>query len=244
MTSAAGHILVVDDNEMNRKILSRALAEQGHTSVTAVNGRDALDKLAAAPFDVVLLDILMPEMDGYDALQSIKSQPNLRHLPVIIISAVDEMDSVVRCIEMGAADYLPKPFNAQVLRARINASLASKRLRDLELEYLEQVNRVIGAAAAVEDGSFEVSSLDEVALREDALGKLGRVFQRMAREVHQREQRLRRQVEELRIEIDEARQAKQVAEITDSDYFKSLASQAKSLRNIIRHGTTEPEADQ
>jgi CheY-like chemotaxis protein len=231
--SDSGRILIVDDNQINRMILSRVLTDQGHESATAENGREALERLVLEPFDVILLDILMPEMDGYEMLQRIKQDPDLRHLPVIVISSVDEMESVLRCIELGAADYLPKPFNAPLLRARINASLAHKRLRYLEIEYLEQVNRVMDAAGAVEAGSFEESSLDPVAHRSDALGQLARVFQRMAREVHQREQRLRQQVEDLRIEIDEARQNKQVAEIIETDYFRTLSSQADTLRSII-----------
>jgi CheY-like chemotaxis protein len=240
--SDSGRILIVDDNKINRMTLSRALADQGHDSATAENGREALERLAAEAFDVILLDILMPEMDGYETLQRLKQDADLRHLPVIVISAVDEMESVLRCIEMGAADYLPKPFNAPLLRARINASLANKRLRDLEIEYLEQVNYVMEAAGAVEAGSFEVGSLDPVADRGDALGQLARVFQRMAREVYQREQRLRKQVEDLRIEIDEARQNKKVAEITETDYFRALSSQADALRGIMNgNNTDEPD---
>lgn len=231
-----GRILVVDDNRMNRIKLSRSLEEQGHAVATAENGLEALSKLRAEPFDLVLLDILMPEMDGYQVLEHMKADSDLRELPVIVISAVDEMDSVVRCIEMGAADYLPKTFDPALLRARLNASLAGKRLRDLELEYLDQVGRVIGAAGAVESGTFELASLDSVAGREDALGQLARVFQRMAREVKIREDRLKQQVQELRIEIDEAKQAKKVAEITDTDYFQKLREQAEGLRNIIRQG--------
>ena len=142
MTTDRGHILIVDDNDLNRMVLARALAEQGHTTATAENGQQALQMLREGSFDVVLLDVLMPGMDGYATLAQIKQDSALRHLPVIMISAVDEMDSVIRCIEMGAADYLPKPFNAALLRARLNASLAEKRLRDLEREYLEQVGYV------------------------------------------------------------------------------------------------------
>jgi DNA-binding response OmpR family regulator len=147
-----------------------------------------------------------------------------------VISSVDELDSVVRCIEGGATDYLPKPFKAAVLRARLNASLAEKRLHDLRLEYLEQVGRVVDAAAAVEAETFDAGSLDTVAARDDALGQLARVFQRMAREVFERERRLKAQVQQLRIEIDEAQAARKVAEITDSDYFRGLQEKASSLR--------------
>ena len=161
----------------------------------------------AWPFDVILLDVLMPEMDGYQVLEQVKSDSRLRHIPVIMISALDEMDSVVRCIEMGAADYLPKPFNPALLQARLNASLAEKRLRDLELEYLEQVGRVVDAAKAVEAATFDPAMLDQVAARADALGGLARVFQRMAREVHLREQRLKQQLERLRLDVEEMKQA-------------------------------------
>jgi signal transduction histidine kinase len=142
--SHSGYILIVDDNSLNRKLLARALTDQGHRFAMAENGRQALGLLNSEQadgvplFDVVLLDILMPEMDGYQTLQQIKNDSSLAHLPVIMISALDEMESVIRSIEMGATDYLPKPFNPALLNARINASLAGKRLRDLEKAYLQQ----------------------------------------------------------------------------------------------------------
>lgn len=231
-----GRILVVDDNPVNRRLLQRALEQEGFAVATADDGRQALERLrgeTAPPIDVVLLDILMPDLDGYGALAEIKADDALRHLPVIMISAVDEFNSVIRCIEMGATDYLPKPFNAAVLRARINASLAGKRLRDLELEYLEQVGRVTNAATAVESGTFAIEGLNTVAERNDALGSLARVFQRMANEVRAREARLQQEVRELQIVIDEERQAKKVAEITESDYFQQLRDQAADLRRIM-----------
>ncbi len=132
-------LLVVDDQPANRDVLSRRLRRQGHYVNTAQNGREGLEKLRAQPFDVVLLDVLMPEMDGYQMLQQLKADTALRHLPVIMISALSELDSVVRCIEMGAEDYLSKPFNPILLRARIGASLEKKRLRDREREYLELI---------------------------------------------------------------------------------------------------------
>ncbi len=138
MTETQGHILVVDDNRMNRIKLSRSLEVQGHAVSLAEDGQRALDLLSTQAFDVVLLDIIMPGMDGYEVLERIKADPALRHLPVIVISALDDMDSVVRCIEMGAVDYLPKPFNPVLLQARLNASLQKKRLRDLEKAYLQQ----------------------------------------------------------------------------------------------------------
>jgi two-component system cell cycle response regulator len=232
-TPDGGRILVVDDSPVNRMVLTKALSADGHTSLTAEHGLQALELLRSedgSGVDVVLLDLEMPELDGYETLARIKADDRLRHLPVIVISSVEELDSVVRCIEIGATDYLPKPFNAAVLRARLNSSLAEKRLHDLQLEYLEQVGRVVDAAAAVEAGDFEPESLDEVAGREDALGQLARVFQRMAREVYEREQRLKAQVQQLRIEIDEARAERKVAEITDTDFFRDLQEKASKLR--------------
>jgi two-component system cell cycle response regulator len=225
-----GRILVVDDYVLNRLQLKRSLEQQGHAVALAENGRQALEMLDADHFDLVLLDILMPEMDGYEVLARLKSDPARRDLPVIVISALDEMESVIRCIGMGAEDYLPKPFDPLLLRARIGASLEKKRLRDQEVEYLQQVARVTAAAAAVEAGEFALASLDEVAARPDALGQLGRVFQRMAAEVYAREQSLRQQVQALRIQIDEAKKAREVAEITESDYFRNLKQRARHLR--------------
>jgi DNA-binding response OmpR family regulator len=235
-------MLVVDDELLNRTLLATSLEEEAYTVETAHDGQPALDMLRERPFDVVLLDLLMPEMDGYQVLEEMKANPNLRHIPVIVISALDELDSVVRCIEMGATDYLPKPFDPVLLRARINASLASKRLRDLELEYLEQVGHVTAAASALETATFEPDSLNGVAARSDALGQLARVFQQMAHEVQAREERLLQQVQELRIVIDEARQAKKVAEITESDYFRRLRGQADQLRSIIEGSNADSES--
>ncbi len=231
-----GRILVVEDGAVNRLLLERLVREQGHAVTAVEDGLQALERLGGTeepPFDVVLLDLVMPGLDGYETLGRMKADPRLAHLPVIIISAVEELDSVVRCIELGALDYLPKPVDPSILRARLNAGLGAKRLRDLEREYLEEVGRVIAAASAVEAGTFELGELDRVAARDDALGQLARTFGRMAREVQAREDRLREEVRELRIEIDLARQERQVAEITDSDYFRSLRERAKDLRKTF-----------
>lgn len=139
-TSRGGLLLVVDDNEMNRDMLSRRLLRQGHQIEMATNGREALAMITAHKFDLVLLDIMMPEMNGYEVLEHIKTDPLLRHIPVIMITAVDEIESVVRCIELGADDYLPKPFNPVLLKARINASLEKKWLRDQQVAYTLQLD--------------------------------------------------------------------------------------------------------
>jgi signal transduction histidine kinase len=133
-----GKILVVDDNRVNRLTLSRSLEAEGHQVALAEEGQQALDLLYQEPFEVVLLDILMPGLDGYQTLGRIKADPELCDIPVIVISALDELDSAVRCIEMGAEDYLSKPFNPVLLRARLGASLQRKKLRDLEKAFLQQ----------------------------------------------------------------------------------------------------------
>ena len=228
-----GRALVVDDNAFNRRLLRRGLEEQGIETIEAKDGLHALELVVRERVDLVLLDLLMPELDGYATLERIKGDDALRDLPVIVITAVDDMSSVVRCIELGATDYLSKPFNAAVLRACVSASLAAKRLRDLEREYLEQVGHLTRAAGAVEAGGFDAASLAPVAARGDALGRLARVFATMADEVRAREERLRAEVRELRIEIDDARQTRRVAEITQTDYFRELRSRAGDLRKIM-----------
>lgn len=131
-----GHLLVVDDNKVNRILLSRGLEGHGHKVETAENGRQALEKLRANPFDLVLLDIEMPEMDGYQVLETCLQDPDLRDIPIIMTSSLDEIDSVVKCVELGAEDYLNKPVNPILLRARVNASLEKKRLRDEQRKLL------------------------------------------------------------------------------------------------------------
>ena len=233
-STSTSSLLVVDDNRMNRIMLSRYISKLGYRSSLAENGRQALEKLQAEPFDLVLLDVQMPEMDGYAVLEHLKANPRLRDLPVIMISAVDELESVVRCIELGAQDYLPKPFNPVLLRARLTACLERKHLRDQEVDYLQQVGRITAAAAAIKANTFQAESLDGVARRPDELGQLALVFQEMARQVYAREQQLQRQVQQLRIEIDQERRASEVAEITESDYFQQLLGRAEELRNRAR----------
>ena len=125
-------ILIVDDQEENCVVLQRRLEKEGHTCAAVYDGATALERLAVEDFDLVLLDIMMPGIDGREVLRRIKTDEKLRHVPVIMISALDQIESVVACIEQGAEDYLPKPFNPVLLRARIGSSLDRKRLRDAE----------------------------------------------------------------------------------------------------------------
>jgi class 3 adenylate cyclase/CheY-like chemotaxis protein len=140
VSDAEPALLVVDDNEDNQFTLVQRLKREGYGRVAcASNGREALDLLADRRFDLVLLDITMPEMDGYQVLEHLKADTTLRNIPVVMISAIDEIDSVARCIALGAEDYLPKPFNAVLLRARVAACLEKKRLRDQEAVYMQQI---------------------------------------------------------------------------------------------------------
>ncbi len=134
----SGHLLVVDDNKVNRLLLGRGLEQQGHTVTLAENGRQALEMLRASPYDLMLLDIQMPELDGYQVLEQLGADLHLRDIPVIMTSSLDELDSVVKCIELGAEDYLTKPVNPVLLRARVNASLEKKRLRDQQRELIRK----------------------------------------------------------------------------------------------------------
>ncbi|MDQ4035067.1 MAG: response regulator [Chloroflexota bacterium] len=130
----------MDDSRVNRLVLVRQLATLGLEALEAENGVEALDLLRAhaGVIDLVLLDVIMPELDGYETLAAMKGDEAIRHIPVIIVSGVEELESVVRCIELGATDYLTKPINPRILGARISASLNAKKLRDMELEFMER----------------------------------------------------------------------------------------------------------
>jgi adenylate cyclase len=139
MQRRIGHVLVVDDDALNRRLVAATLAREGLRTTSANDGAEALKAIRDDPPDVILLDIEMPGMDGFEVLERIKSDEKLRHLPVIMISGLDDTESVVRCLEIGADDFLPKPFDAAILRARINAGLSRKALHDLEHERVRDI---------------------------------------------------------------------------------------------------------
>ena len=136
--SGAARLLVVDDNKVNRLLLARNLELQGHSTASAENGRVALEMLRAESFDLVLLDMEMPEMDGFQVLEQLVNDPRLRDLPVIVTSSLEGIANVVRCIELGAEDYLSKPVNPVLLKARIGACLEKKTLRDQQKELMRR----------------------------------------------------------------------------------------------------------
>ena len=140
--SEGASVLVVDDDPVTRQMLSGTLEERGHRVTTADDGRRGLDLVRSERFDVVLLDVLMPHLNGYDVLEHMKGDEELRHIPVVMVTSVDEVESAVRCIELGADDYLSKPIDPVLLIARVNAGLNKKRLHDLEQEHLDEVARL------------------------------------------------------------------------------------------------------
>jgi DNA-binding response OmpR family regulator len=152
-------ILVVDDNEMNRDMLARRLKRQGYTVEMAEDGQMALDMLAEKDYGLVLLDIMMPRLNGYEVLEQIKADSRLRRLPVIMISAVDDLDSVVKCIELGAEDYLFKPFNPVLLKARVDASM--RRNAGTGDAALHEVAAGLQQAAAALEGHVDDPALLE-----------------------------------------------------------------------------------
>ncbi len=190
-------ILVVDDSSISRKKMRMAVRALGHEADIAKDGAQALEALQSSDYDAVLLDIVMPEMDGFDVLRALKSDEGLRDIPVIVISALDdETDSVVKAIELGAEDFLPKNFDPVLLNARLGASLSKKRFRDKEREYFRRVEQLTEAAEVLESGRYSPQSLDleDLAARNDALGRLAAVFRGMAEEIYARELRLNRAV--------------------------------------------------
>ena len=228
----AGTILVVDDNDLNRDLLSRRLQQLGHQVDQAGDGDTALRMLRLQSYDLLLLDIIMPGLDGYQVLELLRTDPDLARLPVLVISALTEMDSVARCINLGAVDFLPKNVDPVVLRARVHRSIEQKHARDRELTYLKDVTTLTAAAASVRDGlPADEDAITAVAARGDDLGELARAFGRMVQEITQREAALRAQLAEIqRLEVDAASRSQAVAEITESEYFQQLRAKAQALR--------------
>jgi CheY-like chemotaxis protein len=214
-----GTILAIDDNPTNCDLLARQLKRQGYLVTTATNANQALRLLKAIPFDLILIDVIMPGIDGLELLRQLKQDESFKHIPAIAISALDTIEGAVRCIELGAEDYLQKPFDPILLQARIATCLEKKRLRDRELRYLQQVERLITAAAAIETKTFNPDSLNDLSQHPHKLGQLARVFQTMAREIDSREQLLAQQIQLLQTSINEVHKQGLVADIAATDHF-------------------------
>jgi CheY-like chemotaxis protein len=238
-------IVIVDDSASQRLLLASVLRSAGYVDVlTLASAAEAFACLGleggdgrATGVDLVLMDVSMPETDGIQACRRIKLAPELQDVPVIMVTASTEVEDLQAAFAAGAMDYITKPPQKAEMLARVRSALNLKHETDARkarerqlLDYVEQAGQVTAAAAAVEAGTFDPASLIGVAARGAALGQLARVFQRMAREVFAREQRLKREVQQLRIEIDESRTTRQVAEITETDYFQALEAKLDALR--------------
>jgi serine phosphatase RsbU (regulator of sigma subunit) len=158
MDPGASRLLVVDDVEANRDLLARRLRQLGHEVALADGGEAALAAVEREAFDLILLDVMMPGIDGYEVLKRLQADPARRHIPVIMVTAVDQIESVVRCIELGATDYLPKPFNPVLLKARVNATLEQKKLRDRERLHARNLERELEIGRQIQ-ASFLPESL-------------------------------------------------------------------------------------
>ena len=199
--SAKGRVLIIDDNRTSRLKLGLAVKKLGYEQAEAEDGMKALEILGQQDFDIVLLDIVMPEMSGFEVLAQMKTDRRLREVPVLVISSMDDdMASVVKAIELGAEDFLPKTFDPVLLRARVDTCIEKKKLRDQELDYLRQVETLSDAATVLESGKFHPKKLklETVAARPDALGRLARVFGDMAEQVYQRERSLQQNIRTLK----------------------------------------------
>lgn len=226
-----GRILAVDDDPYNLDVLAQRLSRQGHLVSTAADGEEALAKAAQQPFDLVLLDVMMPRLDGYGSLAALKADAKLRDIPVIMISALDELASVVRCIEAGAEDYLPKPFNATLLQARVGACLEKKYAHDREVELYnallqsqQQLDRELS------DAHRRVAALDPSVRQDPRVAPLLDAFQRMSGAVSRRETDLRATLHDLKITINRTVVSSQVTSIVADPTFSSLSERARAMR--------------
>ncbi|WP_051942328.1 response regulator [Streptacidiphilus rugosus] len=181
MTTSEGRILVIDDDRTNRMMLTYRLEVGGLETDSAENGLIGLEKLREGHFDVVLLDIIMPELDGYATLERLRDDPALRDTPVIMMSSLGEMDSVIRCLELGAEDYLPKPLDSLLLVSRVNAVLLKGQLQQLQARYEEQISLIADVVAAVHDAEPAPPALGSLLEAGGAVGRLAREVQRLRR---------------------------------------------------------------
>jgi len=224
-------VLVVDDNDLNRDMLTRRLEREKYKVIVAENGRRALEELQLNSVDLVLLDIMMPEMDGYEVLERMKADEGMMHIPVIMITAVDELESTAKCIELGAEDYLPKPFNPVLLRARIGASLEKKRLSDMEQDYRIQI----------EQHNVLLSDRVRAQVKEIAQTQLGAIFA-MSKLAESRDpetgEHLDRMREYCRVLAMQMQSSLKYSDIIDSDFIDNIYA-ASPLHDIGKVGVPD-----
>ena len=229
--AAPGRILVVDDDALNRDVLAERLTRQGHLVTTAIDGEEALAKARQADCDLILLDVMMPRLDGYGVLRALKADDRLCFIPVIMVSALDELSSVVRCIANGAQDYLPKPCNATLLKARVGACLREKARHDQEVKlYRDLLQSQQRLERELDRAQQSIATL-EPSLREDPrVAPLFKAFTTMTGAVQRRETDLRRTMQGLEIQINRQALNVQVGSIVSDPSFSSLSERARAMR--------------
>lgn len=239
-----GMILAIDDT--NPDLLARQLKRHGYNVTTATSAQQALRLLKAMPCDLILLDVIMPGINGLELLGKLKQHETWRHIPVIMISALDEIDGAVKCIQLGAEDYLQKPFDPILLKARIGACLEKKRLRTQEILYLQQVERLTTAAAEIEAKTFNPTSLNDLSQNSDKFGQLVRVFQRMAQEVYAREHSLEQQVNFLQAAIHKDQRLQIADDLATTNHFRQIQKRGKGNKDIenLYRGSLYPSLSQ
>ena len=236
-----GRILLVDDDPLNLDLLAQRLTRQGHIVSCAADGQEALAQLRRQPFDLVLLDVIMPRLDGYATLAALKADEALRSIPVIMISALDELSSVVRCIEAGAEDYLPKPFNPTLLRARVGASLEKKFAYEKQIALYQQLlNSQRQLDRELSEAHRRVAQMAPEVRQDPGVAPLLEAFARMSGAVSRRETDLRSTISELKIEINRQQLGSQLRAIVADPGFASLSERVKAMRERRRREPSDP----
>jgi sigma-B regulation protein RsbU (phosphoserine phosphatase) len=245
-----GKVLAVDDDNFNLEILAKFLCKQGYLVTTAEDGIQALCELEKGDYDLVLLDVMMPNLDGLETLKRIRQQESLAATPVIMISALDELSSVVKCVEAGAEDYLPKPYNATLLRARIGSCLQRKAWIDKHLHLIEKLE----ISQASIDAGLKASTvqLDLLAGQQGNatdFQPLRDAFARMSASLVGQKRQIAETINDLQIEINRKQVSAQVKSIVSNPEFASLGERAQAMRErrrqreMTRNGTPSATMD-
>ena len=226
-----GKVLAVDDDAFNLDILAKFLHKQGHVVTTAQDGLEALDVLSKASFDLVLLDVMMPNLDGFETLRRIKEQEDMLSTPVIMISALDELSSVIKCIECGAEDYLPKPYNSTLLRARVGACLERKAWVDRHLELIDKLEisqKIIDVE--IKNSEVQLDLLKDKYQGVVDVNPLVDAFSRMNASLVGQRQQIAETLHDVQIKINRTKVSAQVRTIISNPQFSALNDRAKAMR--------------
>lgn len=238
-------ILAVDDDDFNLEILAKFLHKQGFLVTTAEDGLQALEQIKKSHFDLVLLDVMMPNLDGLETLKRIRAQEELHATPVIMISALDELSSVVRCIEAGAEDYLPKPYNSTLLRARIGSCLARKAWIDRHLNLIDKLEASQHSIdAELQASSAQLDALSRCEAGDFDLQPLRDAFGRMHHSLVGQKRQIAETLQDLEIEINRRMVSAQVKSIVSNPDFAALGERAQAMRARRRQRQQQTDSSQ